>query len=177
VEKCLSQEVKNCSGGKTLEKKWVLKYNCIAMDKINNVHDKLFSKTFGDPENVKDFLKSALPEPIGNAIDLSKIEIDNTHYVSNEFADSFSDIIVKTKMKAAEKEESAIDTDIYILFEHKSYRDTAVFIQLLHYMYLMWQKDIDEKKTLRVIIPLVFYHGGRYIYHTKRKKSRYFRKK
>ncbi len=130
------------------------------MDKINNVHDKFFSKTFGDPENVKDFLKSALPEPIGNAIDLSKIEIDNSHYVSNEFADSFSDIIVKTKMKAAEEEESEIDTDIYILFEHKSYRDTAVFIQLLHYMYLMWQKDIDEQKPLRVIIPLVFYHGG-----------------
>jgi len=70
--------------GKTLEKKRVLKYNCIAMDKINNVHDKFFSKTYGDPENVKDFLKSALPEPIGNAIDLSKIEIDNSHYVSNE---------------------------------------------------------------------------------------------
>lgn len=130
------------------------------MDKINNVHDKFFRKTFGDPENVKDFLKSALPEPIGNAIVLSKIEIDNTHYVSNEFADSFSDIIVKTKMKSAVEEESELDTDIYILFEHKSYRDTAVFIQLLHYMYLMWQKDIDEKKPLRVIIPLVFYHGS-----------------
>jgi predicted transposase/invertase (TIGR01784 family) len=130
------------------------------MDKINNVHDKLFSKTFGDPENVRDFLKSALPEPIGNAIDLSQIEIDNTHYVSNEFADSFSDIIAKTKMKPNADGESEIDTDIYILFEHKSYRDTAVFIQLLRYMYLMWQKDIDEKRPLRVIIPLVFYHGS-----------------
>jgi predicted transposase/invertase (TIGR01784 family) len=63
-------------------------------------------------------------------------------------------------MKSADEEESELDTDIYILFEHKSYRDTEVFIQLLHYMYLVWQKDIDEKKSLRVIIPLVFYHGS-----------------
>ena len=52
-----------------------------------------------------------------------------------------------------------IVVDIYILFEHKSYRDEAILIQLLCYMYLMWQKDFDAKRPLRVIVPVVFYHG------------------
>jgi len=52
-----------------------------------------------------------------------------------------------------------LETDIYILIEHKSYKDEEIFIQLLLYMYLMWQKDLAEGKPLRVIIPLVFYHG------------------
>jgi predicted transposase/invertase (TIGR01784 family) len=43
--------------------------------------------------------------------------------------------------------------------EHKSYLDAAIFIQLLGYMVLMWQEDLKNKVPLRLIIPVVFYHG------------------
>ena len=53
----------------------------------------------------------------------------------------------------------SLPADIYILFEHKSYHDDKVLMQLLKYMYLMYQKDADEGKQQRIIIPYIFYHG------------------
>ncbi|MCK4764356.1 MAG: Rpn family recombination-promoting nuclease/putative transposase, partial [Candidatus Aminicenantes bacterium] len=129
------------------------------MSDINNVHDKFFKKTFEDPNNAGTFLKFALPGNLRDAVELSNIEIDATNYVSKQFRECFSDIVIKTKMKPQSNEEEGIPVDIYILFEHKYSRDAGIFIQLLYYMYTMWQKDIDEKKDLRIIIPFVFYHG------------------
>ena len=43
--------------------------------------------------------------------------------------------------------------------EHKSYKDKKVILQLLSYMLKMWKRDMGDKRPLRIIIPLVFYHG------------------
>lgn len=128
------------------------------MTEVDRIHDKFFKNTFSKPENVRTFLNVTLPESIREAIDFSNIEIDPTDYVSQRFKEHFSDVVARTTMKS-EEEGKELETDIYILFEHKSCRDAAIFIQLLLYMYLMWEKDIAENKPLRVIIPLVFYHG------------------
>jgi predicted transposase/invertase (TIGR01784 family) len=127
------------------------------MTEIDRVHDKFFKKTFEDPSNARTFLEFALPGPLRDAIDFSDLEIDATNYVSNQFQEYFSDIVIKTCLKSQDEDE--LLADVYILFEHKCYRDTAIFVQLLRYMYMMWQKDIDENRPLRVIIPVVFYHG------------------
>jgi predicted transposase/invertase (TIGR01784 family) len=127
------------------------------MPEINNVHDNLFKNVFGNVDNTKAFLHKALPETIIKAINFSKMSIDCTNYVSKKFKEGHSDIIVKTVM--INKEGKELPTDIFVLMEHKSYRDEKIFIQLLLYMYLMWQKDLSDGNPLRVIIPLVFYHG------------------
>ena len=130
-------------------------------EKINNIHDKLFYTVFRSPENTREFLSLALPTPLLQRIDLSQLKIDNTRYVSKKFKDLFSDIVVKTKMQAKsdDKKNKKIDVDIYILLEHKSYRDLAILIQLLRYMLMVWEKDLAEDKPPRVILPVVFYHG------------------
>ncbi|MCX6579963.1 MAG: Rpn family recombination-promoting nuclease/putative transposase [Candidatus Aminicenantes bacterium] len=127
------------------------------MSEIKNIHDKLFKNVFENVDNTRAFLRKILPETLIKAIDFSKISIDFTDYVSKKFKEGHSDIIVKTLMINEKGKE--LQTDIYILVEHKSYKDEEIFIQLLLYMYLMWQKDLSEDKPLRVIIPLVFYHG------------------
>ena len=104
--------------------------------------------------NTRDFLAVALPATIKEVLTLQDLTLDLTSYVSDELKGYFSDIVVKTTLK-----ESKVPVDIYTLLEHKSYYDKGIFVQLLHYMYLMWQKDLQEKNPLRVIIPLVFYHG------------------
>jgi len=43
--------------------------------------------------------------------------------------------------------------------EHKTRGDRRLFLQVLKYMQLEWQSDIDRNEPLRLIIPLVFYHG------------------
>jgi predicted transposase/invertase (TIGR01784 family) len=127
------------------------------IDSGHNIHNNLFIKAFSNPENVKIFLKMALPEPIKNAVDFSKIKIEFTTYVSDEIKDHYSDIVVKTRLKTQEQEE--LDSDIYILMEHKSTAKKKFLVQVLKYMYFEWQNDVDKKKPLRVIIPIIFYHG------------------
>ena len=139
---------------------------------IKNIHDSFFKKIFSDKNNIKSFLTIALPEDLLKNIELDKIEIDPTGYVSDDMKGSFSDIVVKTRIKGDKEEkvkekkkskkkgkEKEIPADIYIIFEHKSYRDKNIYFQLLKYMYMMWEQDYREGKELRVIIPLVFYHG------------------
>ena len=123
------------------------------MGEIKNVHDKFFKELFSQRENVKDFLKGALPAGIVKEINFDKIKLENTEYIDKEYKSNFSDLVVKTELKNKKA------ADIYILFEHKSYRDRKVILQLLSYMLKMWKQDMDNKHDLRIIIPLVFYHG------------------
>ncbi|MCI0694619.1 Rpn family recombination-promoting nuclease/putative transposase [candidate division KSB1 bacterium] len=124
------------------------------MNLIEYIHDKFFKKIFSEVANVKTFLKFVLPAVLQNRLDFTEIMFDSTSYVSEEYKSSFSDIVVKCRTKTEQ-----LPVDIYFLFEHKSFQDESVLLQLMHYMYLIWQKDSKEKKPMRVIIPLVFYHG------------------
>jgi len=129
----------------------------IDRDSGHNIHNNLFIKTFSDPESVKVFLKMALPESIASNIDFSEIKIDFTTYISDEIKDYSSDIVVKTRLKTGDNQ--IIQLDIYILVEHKTEAKNKSLVQVLKYLYFEWQKDVDQKKPLRVIIPLIFYHG------------------
>ena len=128
-------------------------------DKVSghNIHNNMFIKTFSDPGNMKILLKMALPEALSRAIDFSEMNIDFTTYVSDDIKDYYSDIVVKTHIRTNEGE--SIPLDIYILVEHKTEAKNQSLVQILKYLYHEWQKDVDQKKPLRVIIPLVFYHG------------------
>ena len=133
-----------------------------------------------------DFLLSFLPETVKKEIDLSEIKIDLTGFVSEEIKEYCADVVVKAQLrrgappcalthpppcapakscKAAdvsqEKEQLNQAVDIYILFEHKSYIDKWIFVQLIRYMCQMWENDARDKKPLRIILPFVFYHGER----------------
>ena len=115
-----------------------------------------FLKIFSNTENIKSFQKIALPSGVLKVLDFSTIEFDLKSNITGEIKGFSSDMVVKLRM--LDKNKKKVDTDIYFLFEHKSYRDKRIFMQLLKYMYLMWQKDIDAGKPLRVIVPIVFYH-------------------
>ncbi|MCP4668136.1 MAG: Rpn family recombination-promoting nuclease/putative transposase, partial [Deltaproteobacteria bacterium] len=112
------------------------------------------------PKNTRAFLKSALPASLRRTLDLAYLHIDPTNYVSKKFKERFSDIVVKTRVKKGKNKKTGPPVEIYILFEHKSYHKPGFLVQLLYYMYLMWEQDLSEDKPLRVIIPLIFYHGG-----------------
>jgi len=124
------------------------------MTSIDNIHDNFFRRVFSETANAETFLQAKLPNELYQQLDLTELALDPTSYISEAYKESLSDIVVKCRTKADDT-----PVDIYILFEHKSYQDKKVLRQLLRYMHLMWEKDGDEKKPLRVIIPLVFYHG------------------
>ena len=116
-------------------------------------HDHFFKQVFKDQKNVVDFIKQYLPDKITNELDLSSVQIIDPSANSEEDIEFVSDIVVSCKTR------DGTPADIYLLFEHKSYKDKGIYLQLLRYMYEMWQEDFRLKKPFRVIIPVVFYHG------------------
>ena len=121
---------------------------------IENIHSHFFEKILSEVANARTFLKFILPAPLQNRLDLTVITFDPTSYISPQYKSSFSDIVVKCRTQ-----DGQFPVDIYFLLDHKSFQDKGVLLQLLRYMDLMWQKDDTERKPLRLIIPIVFYHG------------------
>ncbi|WP_346208543.1 Rpn family recombination-promoting nuclease/putative transposase [Caldifermentibacillus hisashii] len=74
--------------------------------------------------------------------------------VNQEFKDYFSDLVFRVVISGKEGY-------ISFLFEHKSYPDKAIAIQLLKYMAEIWgmKMKMEEVGELPIVIPLVVYHG------------------
>jgi len=73
--------------------------------------------------------------------------------VDEDLKESHSDMLYKTKINGK-------DGYIYILFEHKSYNDPRVLLQLLKYILRIWEEKYNTKTNkLPIIIPLVIYNG------------------
>jgi len=127
-------------------------------NEIQQINDSFFHKIFDNPENTRDFLERVLPDQLKKQLDLENIKIEDTKYVSNRFEKGFSDIVVKTSLKTKKGKKKAVD--IYFIIEHKTEGKVEIFIQVLKYMVFEWEKDYNNNKPPRVIIPVVFYHGA-----------------
>jgi predicted transposase/invertase (TIGR01784 family) len=125
---------------------------------IYQVNDSFFHKIFDTPENARDFLERVLPVRLKKQLDLENIKIEDTKYVSNQFKKGFSDIVLKTSLKTKKGKKKSVD--IYFIIEHKTEGRAEIFIQVLKYMVFEWEKDYNNNKPPRVIIPVVFYHGA-----------------
>ncbi|MGB3995939.1 MAG: Rpn family recombination-promoting nuclease/putative transposase, partial [Acetomicrobium sp.] len=49
---------------------------------------------------------------------------------------------------------------LYFVFEHKSYPDPGVLLQILNYMIVTWDEQRKKNKPLTPVIPVVIYHGS-----------------
>ena len=119
---------------------------------INKPHDAFFKGMLSKKENAKSFLENYLPADILPLINLEKLEIEKDSFVTKELQNYFSDLLYKVEIE--EK-----DVYIYMLFEHKSYSEKWISLQLLEYMLQIWKLKKEQKKPLPIIIPIVVYHG------------------
>jgi predicted transposase/invertase (TIGR01784 family) len=124
------------------------------MDEIINPHDKLFRETWSDLPTAKSFLHHYLPKEVLSLTALDSLEICKDTFVEKELKAFYCDLLYKVELAGS-------DGFIYILFEHKSYRDKLIPLQLLEYMLKIWRLFLKQNTTERlpVIIPLVLYHG------------------
>jgi predicted transposase/invertase (TIGR01784 family) len=131
--------------------------NNLTVDKIN---DKFFWDIYGRPINTAGFLKDFLPSNILNELDLTHISVDKKSYLSEEYKDHYSDLVVETRFKGNSEE----PVFVYFLMEHKSYIPTRPAFQLLRYMVEQWY-ELEKKGTLGSKLPPVFpiliYHGDK----------------
>ena len=136
------------------------------MDILKQPHDKYFKAIFGKLDFTKEFLADYLPVELLNIMDMSTIEAQKDTYLDKDLREQFSDLLFRVQINNK-------DSYIYLLFEHKSYRDKRVIFQVLRYMLEIWESKIelevakpsqegemraDGNVEIPIILPLVIYH-------------------
>ena len=119
---------------------------------IKRPHDSFFKQLMSDPEAVKDFLKGFLPQELSNRIDFDSLKIIDTEKTDKKYRKFYLDLSVQCDLSGTESE-------IYIVFEHKSYADRFTLIQILNYCSVVWEACLKNREPLKPIIPIIFYHG------------------
>jgi predicted transposase/invertase (TIGR01784 family) len=125
---------------------------------VNNPHDMLFRKTWSNLENVRSFMQHFLPVDVLNLMDLDSLAICKDTFVEKELAAYYSDMLYSVTLAGA-------PGFVYVLFEHKSWYDKYVHLQLLEYMVKIWRlflkqpKEKHHRDPLPIVIPLLICHG------------------
>lgn len=119
---------------------------------LNNIHDSFFKSLFSVKEDLLDLLRGTLPESILSRVHLATLEYDPTEYVDQELAPYLRDICCN--MRYGDQE-----IKVTLLYEHKSYPEKYIHLQLLGYILNIWESQADNKQELTPVICMVFYHG------------------
>ncbi len=121
---------------------------------MHHSHDKLFRETWSNLGNARSFLENYLPDHLIELVRLGTLEICKDSFIEKDLQDFYSDMLYKVRIREA-------TGYIYFLFEHKSYPDSLIHLQLLEYMVKIWRLGLKQANTrkLPIVIPLVLYHG------------------
>ncbi|WP_426487133.1 Rpn family recombination-promoting nuclease/putative transposase [Leptospira interrogans] len=125
------------------------------MSDMTNPHDRLIRETLQDKEDAISFFKNSLPEKVIELLDLKRLELTQSSFISENLKEEQTDLLFQIPLKSGKK------ANVYLLFEHKSYLDEAVFSQLLGYISAIYKSQFKTDKRYSVVIPFVFYHGER----------------
>ena len=121
-------------------------------------HDALFRAIARDPRRATLLFLEHLPQQIRTAVpDRTLVPVDSS-LVDKGLRQSHCDLLFRTSLLACP------DTAVYVLFEHKSYRDPRTPDQLARYCRLILRSHRQhhgEEGSLPYILPIVFYHGNR----------------
>ncbi|CCU80958.1 hypothetical protein HSACCH_02460 [Halanaerobium saccharolyticum subsp. saccharolyticum DSM 6643] len=131
-------------------------------------HDKFFKEMFSKKEVAESFIKNYFPQDLLELFNTDDLEITKDSFVDEDLKEFFSDVVYRVKLNDH-------DAFIYCLFEHKSYPDKKVSLQLLKYMTKIWNLYLKQKNSgkLPVILPLLIHHGGKRYNIDKRFSSRF----
>jgi len=117
-------------------------------------HDKLFRETWSDLASARSFLQNYLPGKVLDVARLDTLEICKDSFIESDLKDYYSDMLYRVEFGES-------PGYIYFLFEHKSFPDRNIHLQLLEYMVKIWR--LGQKQggfgKLSIVVPLVLYHG------------------
>ena len=115
--------------------------------------DKFIRKIFSKKQEVIDFFQKTLPTYLVEQIDWENILFGKENFVGFEWDESRTDQLYRLPLTTGS------EIYIYLLFEHKSYYDPKIFIQLIEYLSKIYRWQWENEKELKVVLPFVFYHG------------------
>jgi predicted transposase/invertase (TIGR01784 family) len=125
------------------------------MAELNNPHDHFFREMLSRQETARDFLRHYLPPGVGSLLDLSSLEPLQESFIDQELREHSTDLLYQVALQ-----KGGAPAYVYVLFEHKSYPDRLVALQLLRYMVRVWEHCVKQGLPLAPIMPVVLYHGA-----------------
>lgn len=116
-------------------------------------HDGMFKFHFEKRHIGLQFFQAYLPPDIVRNIQWESLQLEDRSYIDEELKNSFSDIVYQCNY--GEK----LPLILSLLLEHKSHPISNPYPQLLRYISRIWDRNLAEKEPLRLVIPIIFYHG------------------
>lgn len=99
------------------------------------------------------FLKHYLPGEVAALLDLNTLTIARESFVDETLRPHYSDVLYHVRLRDGN------EGYVAVLFEHKSYADRWVALQVLRYMVRIWEQQRKQDVPLTPVIPVVVYHG------------------
>ncbi|WP_272682412.1 Rpn family recombination-promoting nuclease/putative transposase [Providencia sp. PROV120] len=118
-------------------------------------HDAAFKGFMTQVDSAKDFFEIHLPEHIKALCDFSTLSLTNSSFIDKQLRSRLSDVLYSVQTTEGEGY-------IYLLVEHQSTPDKLMAWRLMHYAFLAMNQHLQQgHKTLPLVVPVLFYHGGR----------------
>ena len=118
-------------------------------------HDVYFERVFKVLPVVLELIGQIFSEEQQALLDITTLTLAPESFISEEFAESFSDLIYTCDAKGGAK------VRICLLFEHKSRRPgRRIYTQVGHYLIGVQEEDINQhREYFSLTITVLFYHG------------------
>ena len=116
------------------------------------MHDEFFKYNLENRQILIEILKMSLSENVFYKIDLDKIESQKTDFITDDLKEHRTDALFKAFIGGGE-------AFIYLLFEHKSYKDLDLDFQILKYLLDILQREKERTGERVSIIPIAVYNG------------------
>ncbi|OBY34650.1 transposase [Providencia rettgeri] len=105
--------------------------------------------------NARDFFEIHLPEHIKSLCDFNTLSLTNSSFIDKQLRSRLSDVLYSVRTSQGEGY-------IYLLVEHQSTPDKLMAWRLMHYAFLAMNQHMQQgNTTLPIVVPILFYHGGR----------------
>ena len=91
-------------------------------------------------EEAQSFLDHYLPQEVVPPIDPGRLEICKDSFIDPELKTYFSDMLYPVRLHGE-------PGYMYVLFEHKSYEDRLIHLQLLEYMLRIWRLHVKQQTS------------------------------
>ncbi len=125
-------------------------------EQITSPHDKFFKRIFSSVTEVRVFLKHFLRSDILDGLRLETLEHrGGESFVDKKMKEFFTDMVYVCEHTNGQT------LKISILFEHKSYWDAKLPVQLLTYLTEGYKSQTKDKNAVHInyILPILLYHG------------------
>ena len=104
--------------------------------RIQQPHDITFRDIFSDPNHARDLLRQILPEKVSDYMDYATLVKEESSFVDQEMKEHHSDMLFSVEGKTRQ-------IKVYLLFEHKSYPDKNIHVQILSYLARIYSQMKD----------------------------------